>query len=404
MKTTHRRALAFVGLLGSTAALSAPADTPEFLTNAAAWKHPDFTAALTAPEAAADGPVLRHFWKSPPAIFGVQPHSASARIAHGAIDSLSFAIFDAGTYFGFQNQNITGPVETAHRKFDAEFHRRLESVRSGLLTASGGREKKFTLGEKNGLTWPARLYACEGTALRLIAVEQQLILLDVFPTVPEALSVRCAPWLEMRRRRGEEFRAWLKTDGLPCAGDREIRGIPMLPQGNRGYCGAAILAMTAHYLGLQTGTEELAVLADFRYGATTSPDIRNLSSQIARAAGVTARRSGKFDYALAKTSIDAGMPVVVFRRWAAERDYLHTLHSNRLKEGGAPARLPEPGMEDRKTWPGKNAPAHASIVHGYNDQRREVIFTESWAVAARSRRMRVEELEATSYYAVYFLP
>jgi len=45
--------------------------------------------------------------------------------------------------------------------------------------------------------------------------------------------------------------------------------------------------------------------------------------------------------------------------------------------------------------------AHASIVNGYNAQRREVIFTESWSELARNRRMRFEELERTSYLAYY---
>jgi hypothetical protein len=31
-----------------------------------------------------------------------------------------------------------------------------------------------------------------------------------------------------------------------------------------------------------------------------------------------------------------------------------------------------------------------------------VIFTESWGEQTRARRMRAEELEGTSYYAVYF--
>jgi hypothetical protein len=59
-------------------------------------------------------------------------------------------------------------------------------------------------------------------------------------------------------------------------------------------------------------------------------------------------------------------------------------------------------MEDRHGWPGKDAPAHASVVHGYNLQKHEVIFSESWGEPTRGRRMRAEELEGTSYYAVYF--
>jgi hypothetical protein len=41
------------------------------------------------------------------------------------------------------------------------------------------------------------------------------------------------------------------------------------------------------------------------------------------------------------------------------------------------------------------------VVNGYNAVRREVIFTESWGESARNRRMRIEELEGTSYLAYY---
>ena len=44
---------------------------------------------------------------------------------------------------------------------------------------------------------------------------------------------------------------------------------------------------------------------------------------------------------------------------------------------------------------------HASVINGYHSARREVIFSESWAEAARNRRMRVEEMEGTCYLAYY---
>lgn len=57
---------------------------------------------------------------------------------------------------------------------------------------------------------------------------------------------------------------------------------------------------------------------------------------------------------------------------------------------------------ERSTWPGKNAPNHASVVTGFNAERGEVIFVESWGEHTGDRRMRFEELESTSYMAFYY--
>ena len=57
---------------------------------------------------------------------------------------------------------------------------------------------------------------------------------------------------------------------------------------------------------------------------------------------------------------------------------------------------------ERATWPGDDAPNHASVVTGFNAERGEVVFVESWGEHTRGRRMRFEELEATSYMAFYY--
>ena len=63
--------------------------------------------------------------------------------------------------------------------------------------------------------------------------------------------------------------------------------------------------------------------------------------------------------------------------------------------------LPKPDLNDRKSWPTKESFSHSSLITGYNLARREVIFTESWGERVRNRRMRIEEMEGTSYMAYY---
>ena len=87
-------------------------------------------------------------------------------------------------------------------------------------------------------------------------------------------------------------------------------------------------------------------------------------------------------------------------RWDQQRDGLHTAFAQRYAQDPT-AQLPLPDAAERKMWPIKEGFMHASVINGYNSARREVIFSESWAEFVRNRRMRVEELEATSYLVYY---
>jgi hypothetical protein len=110
--------------------------------------------------------------------------------------------------------------------------------------------------------------------------------------------------------------------------------------------------------------------------------------------------STKFEFARAQQTIDAGFPIIVFRRWNQERDFLHSAFARRFASDPG-VELPRLDANDQKSWPGRDGYAHASIINGYNTKRRELIFTESWSEATRNRRMRTEEMEATAYVAYY---
>jgi hypothetical protein len=253
-------------------------------------------------------------------------------------------------------------------------------------------------GERSGLKLKSQLWAGAGSFARVLAVEHQLLHIEFFRNEAEARTLLAVPPVAADKKRASALPIMTTASPSP---ERRVTGIPMIPQGNRGYCGVAILAMVGAHFGLTPGAEELAAANGFVYGQEANPDIREMFSMIAKEAGMKAQRSPKFDLAAMKRSLDSGMPLVVFRRWAKERDFIHSTYSAQIARGMA-AELPQPGTEDRKSWPKKDAPAHASIINGYRDDKREVIFTESWGQQARNRRMRYEEMEATSYYAVYF--
>jgi hypothetical protein len=312
-------------------------------------------------------------------------------------------VLDAGNFFGFLNSNLQ-PGETfekAKARFDADFTVRKQRLQDSLRKMGMQPQGEIHLGERSGLKLRAQLWMGAGGIARVLSEEHQLLQVDFFRNEAEARSLLASPGAASSAEKPSALAGMTMRSSADAQPERRIPGVPMLPQGNRGYCGVAILAMIANHFGLTCSVEELAVVNGFSYGAESSADIREMFAQIAREAGMKAQRAPKLDINQLKRTIDSGMPVVVFRRWAQERDYIHSVYSAKIARGEK-AELPTASIEDRKSWPGKDAPAHASIINGYRDDRREVIFTESWGPQARNRRMRYEELETTTYYAVYF--
>ncbi len=81
----------------------------------------------------------------------------------------------------------------------------------------------------------------------------------------------------------------------------------------------------------------------------------------------------------------------------------HTAHA-RLHAKDPTLALSSPSPAERETYPDENAPLHASVLVGYNDKNRELLFLESWDGLNFPRRMRAEELEATAYPTFCFRP
>jgi len=361
----------------------------ELLADATRWQGAEFAALFPAPTVEAAG-ISRVVATRRLDVVGIQPMAVNARLVNGGVHSISAVIFDAGSFFGYENTNLPKgeSFDEGKLRFDKEFGERQEAVLTGLKKLGAGAGAELLLGKRSGMNLKTQLFKLPQGAARLISYEHQLLMVDFFRSEADAkmllIPVTIAP---VRAPAGST--------------ERRLPVVPMVPQGNRGYCGVATLAMVGSMLGLQLGAEEYAVLSGFQYGIETKSDIRELFGNVAQEAGVKAQRSPKFDAAKMKQSIDQGMPVVVFRWWSEERDYIHAAYSARIARGEK-AELPPASMEDHKSWPKKSPFTHASIVNGYRADKREAIFTESWGEQARNRRMRVEEMEGTSYYAVYF--
>lgn len=361
----------------------------EALTQLKLWDDAAFLKTWDAP-----GPAQRlacRMWPGPCELFGVKAHGASAFLESGRLRSITLLFLDAGAWFGFKNAG----EETRVPEFLALHKQTAEAVEKGV-NGIGTKVRDVVLGGKTLLKHTGSVANHGDVWSRLVVWPQHLVKLTLFRDEDAAVQL-LAPY-RRAQSRDEQARTFASLMHKDANGDRIIRGIPLLKQGDRAYCGMSALAMMMQHLGLRIETEELAGAAGIRFGITKDAKTREMYDVAADIAGLRMDRTQKFEFPRVRAAIEAGMPVVVFRRWSKERDYLHTTFARRFPEDPA-AMLPRADMNDRKLWPQRGEFVHASIVNGFNVPRGEVIFTESWSEQARDRRMRIEEMEGTSYMA-----
>ena len=122
---------------------------------------------------------------------------------------------------------------------------------------------------------------------------------------------------------------------------------------------------------------------------------------VAEEAGMEVQVSSRFDERRLVKALEAGLPVIVWRRVTEEREKAHAAFAKRL------SREPElrvPPSSPRQ-WPrreSKRLPSHGSVLTGYNAERKEVMYAEPWGADMSKRRMSAAELAASVYAAFYF--
>ncbi|MFT5467360.1 MAG: hypothetical protein ACI8UO_002464 [Verrucomicrobiales bacterium] len=403
MKYSSRFQLGIVAVaaavLPATAGAQAQFPAAEIFLNESAWDDPAFVQTW----APANSPTrisLKTFPDKPP-IFGVTPQVVIGRFEGQRIESISFIFHDAGFFFGYIPRGAEDPdAKAKEQAYDNEFDETLKTLREGLQELADVKKGDGgQLGRRFPVPLPFELYEHGEITSRIVAVEHQLIKLTLFRSREDAETALDPETAELSsRERDANYEQFIRKTEWS---DVLIDEIPIFPQGNRAYCGVSSLSMVLHFLGVNLETEELAAGSAIQYGSTRKMLIREVYVAAADEGEIRASRATSFDFKKAKDSIDKGIPVIVFRRYDGQRDYLHTTFAKRFK-GDRTAELPKPDLNDQATWPPKASPAHATIVNGYNEQRREVIFTESWGEHVRNRRMRIEEMEGTAYYAFYF--
>ncbi|MGB6219547.1 C39 family peptidase [Haloferula sp.] len=347
-----------------------------------------------------------------PELFGQEVLLLRSTRREGRLVQLEATFADAGSYFGYFDEKL--PDGLSRRQAEEEMGKRLaekqESFRESFVTvlstlretlaksADKPKPKVRRFGKGRMLRLEPEEWTRDGLVMRLFSAEDRLVRVIISPEDQVAEG-----WLdrglegESERQRLERLEASVETK----FGSVRIEGIKTVPQGYKPYCGLNTLAMAARHFGMTLDEDWMAAAAGFQNtGSAGGSNMVKLYHAVAAEAGLSLDRSSDFDEASVKRSLDGGLPVIVWRRFSHERNQLH----DRLARSPESV-LPNPAMAgERASWPDDEAPLHASVITGYDSLKKEIYFLESWSGHERTRRMRIEEMAATSYLCFAFKP
>jgi hypothetical protein len=341
-----------------------------------------------------------------PSVFGKTAQAVQTVARAGKIVSITINYLDAGAFFGY-NPQATSEAEGAvslkekQRQFKQIYKDLDKDLRESLSKTCDDRGEVHQVGRSAFLRQAFLDFPFKDFLIRYAASENHSINVRIIP-MDDRREDFLDPALDEVPAKKREADVLSKLE-KGADGDVEIDGVPIFEQGPRPYCAISALGMVMHHLGLRLSVEDLAAGARLKNtGSAAGSKMIELYAAAAQEAGLKVMRAGSFDFKRAQRAIDEGFPIIVWRRYDAGRDRIHTRFAMAERDGRETPLLPEPDTADHATWPGKDAPGHASIVTGYNAERHEVIFMEAWGEHTRGRRMRAEELEGTSYMAFYF--
>ena len=407
----HALPNSILGVLGvSNSPLDGEDLTEEFLAGAG-WSDDGGLPGRWVPGVATDY-LEEGYLMARPKIFGVESILVKATHRGEELEELQVTFADAGSFFGYYQQEKV-PKNLSRKEAIAEMQRlitirqmefkelyqdRLERLEKELKKRSG-KARGAQRGRTRALRAEMTEFQIADRTVRLLSAPDRLLRLSIRKKgkIPGS-------WLDQSAEKvstSERLRGLAQKAQRSENGDVILNEVPIVPQGYRPYCGLNTLTMVARYLGLNLDEDWLAVAGKFQNtGSAAGSDMMGIYKAVAKEAGFSMDRSREYSHATVRRSLQAGMPVIVWRRWGQDRDRLHTRISRDVEDGGESKFPPL----DFKTLPNAESPLHASVVVGFNDGRKEVLFLESWAGHTKPRRMPVAELDATAYYTFSFRP
>ena len=314
---------------------------------------------------------------------------------------------DAGSYFGYtsredlEKDGAKQALQAKQRRFKRHYKEIHDGLMKQLPKQVGKRGKQRQVGRTTVLRSNYLDFDNGEVVVRLGVSDEDYIYVEVMRSDDATHGYMDAEVAAMKRK--DRIKALESKVVRKANGDVVIGEIPVFNQGRRPYCAINTLGMVTHHFGLRIPVNGLAASAKIKNtGSAKGSKILDVYYAAAQEADVKFMRSSNFEFDRAVRALDAGFPVLIWRRYDARRDQLHTDFAELYAKHPSAELPPADDTSESSSWPGKDAPGHASIVTGYNAERGEIIFLESWGEHTRDRRMRKEELEATGYMVFYF--
>lgn len=378
--------------------------TEEFLT-VDNWNRQEFSGPWRN-EPSLEGETIRRM-EALPLVFGEVPMSVTTSGDESGVSEIALGFLDAGLYFGYHfGGERTREQREAGRDKRQEFERHFEELVERLgerLEEGCGRGAPGVMGVTPLLRTEFVDYVWEDFVLRLVARPEHSVSLHLFKRggAPASYVESEFAALDRRERAARFADAVVRNE----AGEVSVQGIPMFVQGETPFCGINSLAMASRYLGLRASPVDLAGSAGFQNtGSAGGSNLVGLYRAVGDELGMRTSIVPGFDSDKVIRSLEAGLPVIVWRRVSMEREKVHRQFAAARRQDPAlapPALTPEelaklPERDER------GQPSHASVVTGFSPATNSVIYAEPWGEDTRDRRMRVEEMEATAYAVVFF--
>ncbi len=352
-------------------------------------------------------------------VFGAVPQQVQLYINKDTVQRMEVVFLEAGNFFGFsESKNARYEVnkvkksasalreekeaeeramEPKRKAFSALFAQREKEVALEIERFTKTPGKRVTIGRFKEMRVRAQEFGNDTHLFRLVAQDDQLLSVTIIPAAAgkDKLVTKSASRKTEVREQVE-----IKENG-----DVLIKNIPMFNQGGRGYCAMGTLAMVMQYYGMNINIDQLAARANYKDGDTENSKVLPIYQMAAKEAKLRYTEKDTVRFKEVQRLIDKGRPLLVWRWFSRERDEVHR-QFKKLHAQDPKAELPNPKTvrSEKGGWPTRATGGHASLVTGYNKERGEIIFSESWGEENRDRRMREEELEATAYAVFVFEP
>lgn len=208
-----------------------------------------------------------------------------------------------------------------------------------------------------------------------------------------------------------------KTDN----GDVYVDSVPMVDQGEKGYCAVASTERVMRYYGIQVDQHELAKAADTSQYGTQPQDFEDALHRLQGRFKIRVKDLITFDqrdYERMMTNYNREAKKAGGRQWQPGMYYFEfnpdIMREARCRNGafekfrgmivnatsrGVPllwalslGRYPETGRENPQGGGG-----HMRTIIGYNSKTDEVIFTDSWGAGHEMKRMKGRDACASTY-------